>query len=75
MGLHFYRLLSRMNQPEFQIQELSDGKLLVTLRQEGEPSTQMIMHPSFALVLGRRLIAEALGYSPESDAVRLRALL
>jgi hypothetical protein len=61
--------------PEYKIQELSDGKFLVILEQEGEAPTQFIVDPTFALRFGRDLAQRALGRTPESVDDPLTAVL
>ncbi len=54
--------------PSYDIQELSDGNLLIMISQEGEPTTRFILHPQSSVVLAQRLLSRVLGRNLEGPA-------
>lgn len=54
-----------MIMPRFEIDDLPDGSYLITISQEGEPSTQFTLHPHSALLFGQFLVSKSLGRKME----------
>lgn len=69
-----YNFRATMNRPNADLQKLSDGNYLLTITQPGEPPSQLILGPQFAIFVGQLLTSTVLGRKQESDVVRLQAL-
>lgn len=74
MAMHVINPGVEMHYPNFDVKELPDGNLLVSMKQEGTEPVEFVIHPRSALHLAQVLTRLSLDQSRAAFSVPLQAL-